>query len=54
MGDFFTLGSFLKITEEAQLFELLFLTAKVKYLFFQKWVGLHFGQFYYRLEWSPD
>jgi hypothetical protein len=38
---------FLKMTEAAQTFGLhTFSSAKVMYLFRQKWVGLHFGRFF--------
>jgi hypothetical protein len=49
----FTLGSFLKSAEVARIFGLLFPLWKVYINFDKKCVGLHFGRFFHKLNWSP-
>jgi hypothetical protein len=52
-GRLFTLGSFQKMAEVAQIFRLLYFTVKVMHLFWQKWIRLYIGLFFHKLIWSP-
>jgi hypothetical protein len=54
IGHLVILSSFLKITEVAQIFRLIFSHGKSYVLILtKKWFGLHFGPFFHKLIWSP-
>jgi hypothetical protein len=56
IGKLFFLCSFFNITKVAQKSGLLFSTEKPMYIcvnFDKQWVGLHFGRFFHKLNWSP-
>jgi hypothetical protein len=53
LGEFLTIGHFLKITEVDEFFVLLLPMVKVMYKFWQKWFWLNLGDFFHRLIWSP-